>query len=552
MNPEEVLKDPQFLGLPQSEQSKVLFSIDPHFAALPEMEQAKVLSGLVPKTTAIPQTATTAPTYEDPMAAQAQSVAQFDPSILPSSEQFKQFGQDVQGLPGQFAKGVVEQLPIAGMVVGGALGAPAGPIGAVGGAGMGGAIGAGARGSIQSAMGWRTPPTLLGAMAEMGKEGMLGAGAEMAGPLLQPIANKIAGPFANYTKKVMAENALAKQGQQMVEQGIPISPDLISPSRTSKAVNWALDNLWPANSIMAGKRRMVYDAALQMKDSFAQDYGVGKTTKELTNKAWDDWAAMAGPDTVIPMNKTIEAIQANIDKPFATGAFWDKYAKTFAEGDITVQGIRDLLAVTKPTKAMGADKTARRAILDGLKSDLADYDLQAGTELAKGLIDAQAASRALARLQPIERILKDSITKPEGLDAGLFSPAQFVQKWEAIRSKVGGRLSNSDIKMVDDFAQKMQTMVPDISRLKKYETGQQIPFLSGQGIIKAPGTAAGMGALTMSQPYLILPIGAEASLAYSIMNPTGLARKFLTTGIKPPTMLPKMGAMKFGEVQAND
>jgi len=41
-------------------------------------------------------------------------------------------------------------------------------------------------------------------------------------------------------------------------------------------------------------------------------------------------------------------------------------------------------------------------------------------------------------------------------------------------------------------------------------------------------------------------------LAYSLMNPTGLFRKWLTTGLKVPPVLSKMGTMKLEEEYLND
>ena len=385
----------------------------------------------------------------------------------------------------------------------------------------------------------------------------VGIGAQaLAGPISKLFEKTITAPFAKYTEKSLAENALAKQGQELVEQGIQISPDLISPSRTSRALNWTLDNLWPANSIMASKRREVYNAAVAIKDEFAKKYGTGTTTKEATDAAWNNLFTNAGGENiVIPMAGTVNAIKESINKPFALlNDKWQKYFKTFIEEDaLTLQGVRDLLTVAKPGKAIGAEKTAINQIVKEVENDFLTYDTIHGTNLAAGLSEARQASQKLARLQPIERILTQSITKPEGLEAGLFSPAQFIQKWEQIKSKVAGRMGSIDVKMVDSFALKLKAMIPDIKRIGEFEAKQNTPLLSGKGLQGAPGTMAGSVGLAVSSGGMyLLPMGAEVPLAYSIMNPTGLMRKWLTSGFKTPTLGTKIGLYKAGEELTND
>jgi hypothetical protein len=115
-----------------------------------------------------------------------------------------------------------------------------------------------------------------------------------------------------------------------------------------------------------------------------------------------------------------------------------------------------------------------------------------------------------------------------------------------------GQLSNSDKKMVDSFADKLRAMLPDIEKLGKYQAaGSQLS--PGRLLSSSPtGSAYGVIGAVAGQPLLALPVGAEAGLAYSIMNPSGVFRKWLTTGLKLPKIPAKMGIMKTEEEYLND
>jgi len=56
-----------------------------------------------------------------------------------------------------------------------------------------------------------------------------------------------------------------------------------------------------------------------------------------------------------------------------------------------------------------------------------------------------------------------------------------------------------------------------------------------------------VGGASFKYPLIALPVGADRWLAGSLMSPNGLMRKFLTTGIKPPTLPLKVGLTKYLE-----
>lgn len=109
----------------------------------------------------------------------------------------------------KFAK--TEGLPIAGGMIGGALGAVAGPAGAVAGAGLGGAAGRSLQTIGEYAFGGRDPlkDTPLGNAAQIGASGVAQAGAELGGQglgmaanALKPMATTVGGQALKLVPKV--------------------------------------------------------------------------------------------------------------------------------------------------------------------------------------------------------------------------------------------------------------------------------------------------------------------------------------------------------------
>ncbi len=518
---------------------------------------------------------------DSPIDPTAASLAQFQPEKmeLPSAEEFKQAGQGAQNLPGQFARGIVGQLPVAGMIAGGALGAPAGPLGAVGGAGMGGAIGAGARGAIQSAMGWRTPPTLPGALQEMGKEGLMGAGAEMAGPIIAGAGplfggiQKIISPYAKSTAARITADESTAAAQKLVETaGAQISPNVINPSRAANFFNRLTEGMWPASSIMAKQRGGLQEVADSLQQEFVANRGLFSTSRAGANAAWDNWVNLAGGSGApYELPKTLQVINEASKKPFAMelksvtdaagnivkqevpmGTFWKKHIATFKQSleqnrQVTVQEIRDLLNVLNPTASKGAERTARMKIGEALMEDLSASGNQE-------MVDALANARDLARLQriaaPLQSLFnKATIAPTKAGEVEAFNPASFVNQWNQRREIFlnNKNYSAEDIRVIDAFAVKMKAIVPDLQKAAQFTPSYSLQGIGQMNLQNPLGIIAGVA----KYPVLAAPVGIDTGLAYSLMNPNGVLRRFLTTGFKPPVLSTKVGIMEAME-QAND
>ena len=286
-----------FHALPDAEKMKAMGQLFPGFTDLPPEEQAKGLAELGkynPANQKKPVATIPAMTGEftapaDPM---SESLGMFQPENILSNI------PSPSGIPGQIGRGMVKQLPIAGMVggaaAGTALGGPLGPMtGPVGGI-LGGGIGAQAKGALEGYLGLEPTPPFLEAQRGVGKEMMAAGLAEAGGPILGKIAGKFTSPYAAGLEKKMAADPVVRQAQQMVGQGVPISPDVIYPSKVGRIADWVISNVWPANTIMASQRKQIFNMTVKIRDEFAAQYGAGATPKKMVDKFYDDFVAMAG------------------------------------------------------------------------------------------------------------------------------------------------------------------------------------------------------------------------------------------------------------------
>ena len=291
MTPEELLKDPEFLGLPRPEQLKVLSTIDPEFAALPGGEQIKVINNFLPQQQ-IPQP------QPVPMGdVMAESLNQFQPSsLMPSTETLKSQAPVIGAMAAPLlGAGAAAAVPLAGMgaTAGGLIAAPGGePMGGEG--------------------------SLMPFNANLG-DFALGAGSEVGGQAVAGMAQKVLSPFAkSFAAKL--SNPEVKAAQEMVEAGVPLSPDTYQPTKTAKTFGWIADNLMPGNLIVNKRRQEVADAILKMRQGFVtKELGLPEFTQSIpqaqgqTRELFSSFVEQAGgKEATIPMNNTIQFINENM------------------------------------------------------------------------------------------------------------------------------------------------------------------------------------------------------------------------------------------------
>lgn len=146
-----VARDPEFQKLPLVEQKKAFAEMDSDFAKLPPVEQERGIRELIARESAPKQ----------------------EQNILQKAAPWVRGG-----------------LEAGGFLLGGFIGAPAGPITAAGGAGLGYAGGKQAANVYDQAVGLKQPDTYTNELLNTGKDVVTGAGMYASGPVTEKIAAK--------------------------------------------------------------------------------------------------------------------------------------------------------------------------------------------------------------------------------------------------------------------------------------------------------------------------------------------------------------------------
>lgn len=547
MTPDEILKDPDFHALPQSEQLKVLATVDPDFAALPGGEQIKVITSLGKKMTAPLPTA--APPQAAPVDPMAESLGMFQPeAMIPSLETIKNEAPVIGSMATMPFKTSPIMAPISGMSASAA--------------------------ALMAGQG--TEPMMQGATPDIMASSVgqfnapldafgLGLGAEAGGQAVMAGAQKIAAPFAKKFAERLASNQGAKVAQEMVESNIPISPSEIQLTKTAKAFQWIADNFMPGNLIANKRREEVSSAILKMRQEFITDtMDLPKFTESIpqaqtkTRELFTQFAEQAGgKETLIPMPETIKFIEANMGKDITMSDQW--WMKKFIpwmkkEGDArSIEQINSLHATYNRSwnKLTPAQKELRNGLRESLYKDLAENDLQAGLQLETALKTAQEAAkvpRDITKARWIEQSLLNPAT--DIIDqAYVFSPAKFKVQVDKNLTKIEQMFGQEGLDIINKFADKLMLAAPDMAKLGKIsDATKSMRQLTGLGMLSIPGAiAAGQPGLALG---LSVPYGFQTFVAKSLMNPSGWLRKWLTTGFKPPTLLtkeaPKLGILEVG------
>lgn len=488
----------------------------------------------------IPQATTPAkPEMTDPMAEQ---VGMFQPeNLLPSMETIK------------------SQAPIAGaMITAPFKTSPIlAPISGMGASAAALMAGQGAEPMMQG----ETPDIQAASMgqfnAPLGPLAM-GVGGEAGAQTTLKLAEKALSPFAkSFAARLMA-NPEAKMAQEMVEQGAPISPSEIHPTKTAWIANVVSENVFPGSKIVNHYRRKVSEFMMKLRDDFIEsqlkmpkfDSSIPEArtkSRELFGKFVEE---AGGKEAQIPMNETISFIENNMSNPItSTDIWWKKKFIPWMKGptDKTVDEINSLHASYNRSwgRLTPVAKELRNGLRESIYKDLAKYDDVMGSMVEPALKTAQEATKDIydiAKARWIEKALLQPSTKPiQNSLQMVFDPYAFKKAVQNNMTKIEVMFPETkDLFM--KFADKTMVASKDISKSMQNVGGRQLteagPFI---------GTAA-----VLYYPWLALPLGMEGVLAHSFMNPSGYFRKFLTSGLTPPKMIAKEVPKLIGMEATND
>lgn len=201
MNIEEIIKDPDFLGLPDIEKQKVLQSIDTEYSSLPASEQLKVVTMLgkakadvLEKPDETPEWAVKYPTLY---------------GLLGAAKEVARFGGETAGLIG-----------------GGIVGARLGPAGAVGGA----ALGYGAVKALERQLEGEKA-TIPEAARTTAKDVATGAAMEMGGQIVGKYAGGVLERISKPQMSQVPNEVIAERMAMARELGIELTPAELTGSK---------------------------------------------------------------------------------------------------------------------------------------------------------------------------------------------------------------------------------------------------------------------------------------------------------------------------------
>lgn len=247
-----------FLLLSDEDKKKVFSQMNPDFASMDSIEQDKVIQSIKPKETIQPETQTSKPENVPDWMAEHPNLA---------------------GLYGAVKAVAQPVLEAGGLIGGGLLGAPAGPLGTVAGAGLGYAGAKEAIKGIETLAGERQPQTIPQGLQEAGEEALTGAKYEMGGQ----IAGKILPVIGKGLKKAYTEVAglTTTQGSKAFEDALSGSPAFKEAMRGKEDQLSILQKAKDAFQQLKVNRRLEYQKNL---DDIMNQTGVQIEKQPLLDK----------------------------------------------------------------------------------------------------------------------------------------------------------------------------------------------------------------------------------------------------------------------------
>jgi len=462
-------------------------------------------------------------------------------------------------------RGALENLDTAGMMFGSGLGAAAGMASPVPGdewamTSFGGTVGAGIGGTVEDLIkSWlgvegAQKPSAARTVGHM-KSGLM---AEMAGPAAAAAGGKVLKPFGSKLDELTKTLERSATGKAMAEAGYPVSPDVYAPTKTAKALTWVAENFYPGKyfvnkyrdqfqQMMLEARHNLIVRDLGMMKPGMDPYKVGlKKAKALYSKTGQQ---LAEPEALIP----IDNIRA-LAKQYPDSEVAAKIKRHF--GDVEKVDVAHMTNFLSRIYKKGArkgyeqldDREMRRALKEATLQDLEAFDKTYGTMALEAQKRADAffgklgkLGRDVGRSSYLEKGLNRATRVDIDTGQHIYNPVIFDQ-WFRQNQKQLKRMFPDEYSQIERFNRMGLAAVKDLlaaQRGRTPENMQEVLVIVGQG-----------AALT-AKPELAVPIGFQAWMSKSLMDPKGVVRKWLTTGLELPTPIGTAGreAVKIGTLK---
>jgi hypothetical protein len=476
-----------------------------------------------------------------------------------------EFGEDVRGVTGAVAEPaerlLMENLPIAGAILGSPLGIP----GVAGGAALG-ELGR------QTQLGTQAPESADALLTGMVKEAAIGGLAEL--PALA-IAGKVRAAGRPFAEKMTPEARLALETAE--KRGLALSPSSVMPSRRASFFEWASDKIPPGNFLKDRQVQKLNDGMILMYEEaleglptqvskFEAGLDVGealKKTKTIAKEARKDaYANFAKSIADSKMENTIEVVNKSLNELAELGV--DDKTRTFLgqwqlkrHTGWTTKDVVDFQAQlwrnTYPDHIKIGDE-----ILEAVKKDVGEQAsgfLDLGKQrfmVEKEIFETLGAKKnptagRIARLMAqgkTDDIIRQAITTGNFEDLAVIRKFIPKETWDGFRSRfienlieasykrVGSESIYDPIKFartIDRYEEQIKNLMPSmwnhlkgLANLGEFALRdikrRPTPF----GLKEAATTAASIG--------LIVPAGFSMFVANSLMKPSGLLKTWLTKG----------------------
>lgn len=333
---------------------------------------------------------------------------------------------------------------------------------------------------------------------------------------------------------------MANEIESMVKKGIPVSPDIQNPAWQTKLYQWWVEKLPFGKKITDTYRWDTAKGINAMRDNFLKKSGypaprtveeitaLKETRKGLYGKALEEAGA-----SVIPMPATKEVIQ-NLPKEALATSYYQKVLKPkfIRDGQLvdgmTFADVNDAFIPTKiwgakfdPKKMPAGQMKWRDDLVAAMKQDVGAFDAAQSTKVLKSYESAHKMGEVIRgsdKSNFLQDLLDRSTTNFELQE--FFNPGKF----SGILNGEGKRyflknFTKSERDVITNFAQKMELVGQDLARLQK----------PGPGL----GTLGPMAGAAYYSPGIAVPMGFPLFTSWSLMKPSGLVRRWLTSGLMP-------------------
>lgn len=457
-------------------------------------------------------------------------------------------------------------------------------------------LGGGGGQMVEDLIRGESPPMTVEGVTEAFKRfhraGTTAAQYDLLGGPIGEVAGKVAAPFA---RKMSTEDILAKQFAQ--RERLPVAPSAIRPTRTAKMFEWTGERL-AGNLITDMRRRQLAegferivkeaDESLPFKtDKIEAGMRLGAGVKEAksdiarrTRQAYDSFLDRLRTDFGGGKQLSLENFSQVAEK-YREQAKEGSELRQFLAQIADRKGQFSVEEMDNFQKQIWNRTWPKKGHIGGQLWDALDKDLAAeGAEYAallKSAKDTAKLAHEFKKDPTLRVILRQYGNDPERVILNAFRAGNFQsvnrikqlvdrETWETARSQFVKNILDTGYNQEREF-------VPAkfLNNYRKYEkqirnvmpeTADRLDMLAiiiersltdlrPTSRIGAVGDLALAGAMgtgaALSSPALAVPFGFTAILAYSMRNPKGWMKKWLTTGFLPskqmlrlsPRFLPK-------------